>query len=216
MTCRLPSRLAPIAVAAAALSLSAGGTAQSQSADVLLDCSACHDSTASTPARPSVPGPFPDLSGQPARYIAHQLEAYRKGLRQHRQMEKTATALGDGGAPAMARLYADAPQPDLRPPAREEADTTGWSLAVNGAWERGVPPCASCHGVSADDTGRLAPILIGRDPAYLAHELRAYAAGDRRSDTMGRMRAFAAQLTPSEIDAVAEYYGAWRSQEDEP
>lgn len=206
----------PLAATLAAAALVGSATpAPAQSANVILECSSCHTNSQASAEPPAVTSPFPDLSGQPARYIAHQLHAYRLGLRQHRQMQQTATALGAGGAGAMARLYADAPRRKGEQASDPGDNPAGHALAVEGAWERGVPPCASCHGVSVEKTGRLAPILYGHDAGYLAHELRAYASGQRRSDTMGRMRTFAAQLTQAEIDAVAEYYASFAQTGDE-
>lgn len=187
-------------------------TVAAQSADVLLNCSNCH-----TLQSDSVPSPYPVLNGQPARYIERQLQAYRNGLRAHPQMQQTATALGEG-AGAMARLYADAPVPDLQ--LRAEPSSQALSLIEDGDWSRGLPPCASCHGMSKDDEMRIAPRLHGQPGGYLAAQLRAYADGSRRSDPMGRMRAFSQRLSSEEIGTLADYYEAWRpsveTQEDRP
>lgn len=190
----------PLVLAAALL---ATGPALGQGADVLLNCSACH--TVGPAREGAVPSPFPNLNGQPARYLARQLEAYREGLRQHPQMQATAIALGQG-AGAMARLYADAPVPDLSGTGAAGDFPEAERLVAEGDWDRGLPPCASCHALDPDERGRLMPRLHGHPAPYLARQLRAYASGERRSDTMGRMRAFAAELTEAEIDALAAYY----------
>ncbi|WP_306118844.1 MULTISPECIES: c-type cytochrome [unclassified Roseitalea] len=214
--CRIARLALGLGLVAGAAIVAATSPSPGQSADVLLECSSCHGSGQALPGRQStMQTPFPDLDGQPARYLDRQLDAFRLGLRKHRQMQSTATALGEGGAPAMARLYADAPAGQWQAPASDELNENGRALALEGAWERGVPPCASCHGPSAQQSGRLAPVLYGQDAAYLAHELRRYANGERRSDTMGRMRAYAGQLSQSEIQAVADYYGAWTAKQEQ-
>lgn len=179
--------------------------AQAQSSDVLLNCPACHRVGPERDGASAANLVFPDLNGQPARYVERQLHAFREGLRQHRQMQLTAVALGEG-AGAMARLYADAPRPDLeRDP---EADSV--PLVTQGDWSRGLPPCASCHALDPeDDRARATPRLHGQPETYLQAQLRAYAEGERRSDPMGRMRAFAAKLEPGEIAALAAYYASW-------
>lgn len=174
--------------------------AHAQPADVLLNCSACHRVRAAPDARPSI---YPDLRGQPARYIVRQLYAFRNGLRQHRQMRQTAVMLGQGDA-AMARLYTEAPVPELSPPQAEMPP-----LVADGDWERGLPPCESCHSLDPGERGRLAPRLHGQNANYLSGQLRAYAEGRRMSDPMGRMRAFADELSESEISALADWYAGW-------
>ena len=189
-----------------AAALAAAGPAGAQGADVLLNCSACH--TVGPPREGAVPSPYPNLNGQPARYLARQLEAYREGLRQHPQMQATAMALGQG-AGAIARLYADAPAPELTRTRAAGAAPVAERLVVEGDWDRGLPPCASCHALEPDARGRLMPRLHGHPAPYLARQLRAYASGARRSGPMGRMRAFAAELTEAEIGALADYYASW-------
>lgn len=181
-------------------------SASAQSADILLNCSSCH---AVGPDRPVAGAAFPDLNGQPIRYLERQLEAFQVGDRHHRQMELTATALGDGTG-AMARLYSGAPLPDLS----RRMDGATPALVTEGDWDRGLPPCASCHSLSPDDDrARTAPRLHGQPEGYLAAQLEAYADGNRTSDPMGRMRAFAARLDAGEIAELSRYYAAWQISE---
>lgn len=206
-------RLFYIASTAACLGLAQG--AGGQGADILLNCVSCH-TLAPDPAQGTTtrmpPSPYPNLNGQSARYLEHQLRAYRLGQRQHPQMQATATALGQGAA-AMARMYADAPAPRLV--FREDAGdhAAAKRLVDEGDWSRGLPPCASCHALDPDDRARLSPRLHGHPAPYLSRQLRAYADGTRHSGTMGRMRAFASQLTEQEISELAAYYAAWRSED---
>ena len=188
--------------------------APAQSVDLLLNCSACH--TIGAAANPGLASRYPVLNGQPAPYITRQLDAHRTGKRQNRQMILTAQALGDGGAPAMARMYAYAYLPELVFTGDPEAMGTALDLHENGARERGVPSCKSCHAV--DDVGgiamssRNAPRLHGQTGPYIAQKLRAYASGARTTGPMGRMQAFAGQLSEAEIDALAAYYAAFQQE----
>lgn len=190
-----------------ALALIPASRAGGQGANVLLNCSSCH--TVGPPlADNRPPSPYPNLNGQPARYIERQLEAYREGWRQHPQMQATATALGEGAA-AMARLYADAPAPELTYTGAAGAFPDALRLITEGDWSRGLPSCASCHALDPQDRARLSPRLHGHPAPYLERQLRAYAEGTRRSDPMGRMRAYAGQLTEDEMTELARYYAAW-------
>lgn len=200
-------RVLPLVLAAV---LPSGALAQS--ADLLLNCSSCH---ALTPE--AVPSLYPSLNGQPARYLERQLDAYRMGLRRHPQMQQSAIALGEG-AGAMARMYADAPVPQLEQHA--ELPPAAIALVEEGDWSRGLPSCASCHGMAEAGEMRVAPRLHGQPAGYLARQLRAYADGTRQSGPMGRMRAYSERLSSQEITALADYYAAWRparaTQEDRP
>lgn len=186
--------------------------ASGQSADILLNCSNCHVLGSRTADRTGTPNPYPDLNGQPARYISHQLQAFRSGLRIHPQMQQTALWLDQGDA-AMARMYADAPAPDLIP--GHSADhQQALALITQGDWDRGLPPCSSCHTLDRKDHAPMAPRLQGQPRVYLGDQLRAYASGVRKSDPMARMRAYAERLTPGEISALAAYYADWQSREE--
>ena len=72
--------------------------------------------------------------------------------------------------------------------------------------ERGIPPCAACHGPGGHKLG--APALQGQHAAYIERQLAAFAQGMRRNDINEQMRIIAAQLTPVEMHALGVYYGA--------
>ena len=196
-------------MALAGLSQGAGA----QSADILLNCSACHIVGADKTARATGRAVYPDLNSQPARYLERQLMAFRTGLRRHPQMQQTAVTLGPG-AGAMARLYADAPTPDLGMHAADADHDAAILLVEDGDWSRGLAPCASCHALDPQDRARLAPRLHGQPETYLGAQLRAYADGTRRSDTMGRMRAYSERLSADDIAALAAYYAAWQASQE--
>lgn len=173
--------------------------------NAILDCTSCHVTSGPPPEEAAF---YPVLNGKPARYIERQLRAFREGDRHHPQMSATATALGEGAA-AAARMYADLPplrvtEPEGEPPA----------LVSEGDWERGIAPCSMCHGLEEDMRAPLSPLLHGQPRGYLAQELRAYADGSRRSDPMGRMRAYASRLTEGEIGALADWYAGAREGVD--
>lgn len=192
-------------------SLTLTGAVHGQGADVLLDCSACHTVGSSSQRGAALPSLYPNLNGQSARYLAYQLHAYRTGLRQHPQMQASATALGEGAA-AMARLYADAPAPQLSYQGAPGAFPKAERLVTQGDWSRGLPSCASCHALDAEKRAQLSPRLHGHPAAYLTRQLRAYADGTRRSGHLGRMQAFSALLTEAEISELAEYYAAFKAE----
>lgn len=200
---------------AAGVALLASGPAASQSSDILLNCTSCHSLSNTEAPR------YPVLNGQPVNYLIEQLAAFRSGERTHPQMRRTAIALGAEGAPAMARMYADAPPPALAPPPEEERFADAVRLMTEGAWERGIAPCASCHLLpGADDDGietgaHDAPWIHGQPETYLAGTLRAFASGERDTGGLRRMQAYAERLTDNEIADLSAYLAGYATTEDE-
>ncbi|MFD0857883.1 c-type cytochrome [Roseovarius aquimarinus] len=191
----------------------ATGPAFSQSDNILLDCTSCH--SLSSEASPA----YPVLNGQPVLYLIEQLDAYRTGNRAHQQMQRSALALREGGAPAMARMYADAPAPELTLMGDRPEFETAMKLDAEGAWERGIPPCSSCHvsptaeRTNIDPGAHASPRIHGQSEAYLAGILRAYASGERETGGLRRMQAYAERLTDEEIAALASYLAAFKPVE---
>lgn len=75
------------------------------------------------------------------------------------------------------------------------------------AAEATVPPqvqaCASCHGPQGRSAAADIPHLAGQQPRYLARQLEAFRAGERKSELM---QAIAGQLTAQDIQALAQYW----------
>jgi cytochrome c553 len=65
--------------------------------------------------------------------------------------------------------------------------------------------CQACHGLDGNSSIADNPKLGGQYPDYLAKALRDYKSGLRKNPVMA---AFAAQLTPQEIDNLAAYYAS--------
>lgn len=91
----------------------------------------------------------------------------------------------------------------LPPPAGKGAGNAGGEAIYHqGIAERGLPACASCHGVSGEGIGQEFPRLAGQEAKYLKAQLKEFRAGSRDSAIMN---AAATALQDEEIDAVAEY-----------
>jgi cytochrome c553 len=82
------------------------------------------------------------------------------------------------------------------------ADSRGETIAEHGT-ANGVPPCASCHGVSYQGTPAMkAPALAGLSKAYILARLAHYASPAGKNPSM---RLVATALTPADSAAVAAY-----------
>ncbi|MEW6513153.1 MAG: c-type cytochrome [Pseudomonadota bacterium] len=64
--------------------------------------------------------------------------------------------------------------------------------------------CAACHGVDGNSTDPQYPKLAGMDQEYLMRQLKAFAAGKRRDETMAGI---IAGIDPVDFSTLAAYYG---------
>jgi cytochrome c553 len=80
----------------------------------------------------------------------------------------------------------------------------------------GSPPalaglCASCHGVAGLSPVATYPNIAGQNEGYIAYALKQYQTHQRLGAQAGMMAAVAAQLSPSDISALAAYYASLKS-----
>lgn len=168
-------------------------------------CAACHGSL----GEGSPDGAYPRLAGLNAGYLNKQLRDYRSGSRRNPVMEPIAYGLSDEEANRASLWFASA-EPHAAPPARRDAQliARGAILARDGAWDRGIPPCASCHGATGLGAGSAFPALAGQSAPYLERQIHAWRLGWRRNDPMGLMKGVANSLTGPELRAAAAYYAS--------
>jgi cytochrome c553 len=176
---------------------------------VALNCAACHGE-----GGVSTQGMFPTLAGMDAAAIYKQLDDFRSGKRSWGVMNAIAKALSDKDSADVAAYFASLPAaltaagPGTTP--RLEAigareDSAVRRLVFVGDPQRGIPPCAACHGPLGYKTG--APPLTGQQAAYIQRQLAAFAQGIRQNDINGQMRTPAKQLKPDEMHLIAAFYG---------
>ena len=197
-----------IAWTSATLAQVASGSKE-RGAFIALNCGACHGER-------GVSGLslIPTLAGMDTAVIYKQLDDYRSGKRLWGVISAIANALSVQNSADVAVYFAGLAD-GLSPVTGEGVPGSGRSLRQDdptlrlvfaGDPQRGVPPCAACHGPDARKLG--APSLKGQHAAYIERQLAAFAQGLRRNDINQQMRVIAAQLTPGEMHAVASYYGA--------
>lgn len=155
----------------------------------------------------------PRLAGLDAGYLAKQLRDLGSGLREGAVMHAMAVLLSDAEVAAVSDYYAALPPPGVSAKPSKNASNAAVEkvrdLVEWGDWsDRRLPACARCHGPSGNGIGAYFPGLAGQQPGYLATQLQAWKRGARANDPLGLMRAVAAQLTPAEIEGLADYYAA--------
>jgi cytochrome c553 len=199
---RTPSRIAWIS---STLGQIRAGNAQHGSF-IALNCTACHGEGGVGKSTL-----IPILAGMDSAAIFKQLDDYRSSKRPWGVMGAIAKALSTQDSADVAAYFAARPN-GLAALARggslhakAESDSAR-RLAFIGDEQRGIPPCTACHGPNGYKIG--APPLAGQPVAYIERQLAAFAQGLRQNDINEQMRAIARQLTPSEMHALAAFYGA--------
>jgi cytochrome c553 len=182
-----------------------GASAQEGSAEAgrakSATCAACHgvDGNSVTPE-------WPSLAGQHPSYIARQIRAFKNGERTDVTMKPFADMLSDQDILDIAAYFSSQkPTPKGADPALV---SLGQQIYRGGVPERGIAACIACHGPQGDGNPLAAyPRLSGQHSAYVAKQLRAYAADERRSDVdlNQMMRNVAGALYEDEIRALASY-----------
>jgi cytochrome c553 len=199
MTAKLAATLAMLAALGCSAASHAAGTkeaGQSKSTP----CVACHgvDGNSANPEWPSVAGQHPA-------YIARQLKAFRAGERQNPLMTPMAAPLSDQDIDDLSAYFSSQPIHGAgeTDPAKLKL---GQRVYRSGNVNSKVTSCAGCHGPDGrgnEPAGYAS--LQGQHATYVAAQLRAYRAGERKTDPNEMMRNVAALLSDEEIDAVASY-----------
>jgi cytochrome c553 len=198
----------PTRIAWTAVTLAQVGSANTQNgAFIALNCGGCHGDRGISQS-----SLIPTLAGMDAAVIYKQLDDYRSGKRSWGVMGAIASALSAQDSADVAAYFA-ALGNGLAPVAGEPLPHGGRSsrqrdpatrLVFAGDPQRGIPPCAACHGPGGHKLG--APPLQGQHAAYLGRQLLAFGQGMRRNDINQQMRVVAEQLAPEEVDAVSLFY----------
>jgi cbb3-type cytochrome c oxidase subunit III len=184
-------------------------------------CMACHG-----PSGNSSNPEWPNLAGQNAAYIEHQLHLFHDGRRTGKMgdasasmMPAMATALTNQNIEDVAAYYSQ------QTPAGLEADPSYWQAGQkiyrNGDSARSIPACAACHGPSGRGNPAAGyPALRAQHAVYVVKQLNAYS-GDVRyaknehgasfgGDNAAIMRTIASRLNDEDMRNVASYIQGMR------
>jgi cytochrome c553 len=172
-------------------------------------CSNCHGVTGV-----AVSPNFPNLAGQVEPYVVEQLNAFKSHSRQDptgfEYMWGLSRSLTEEQIKGLAAYYASQTlvrQPIEGDPSRLEA---GKALFRSGVSEKGVPPCASCHGPEGQGVGAF-PRLAGQHADYVMKQLVVFQRTDERPEG-AVMKVIAHGLTQENIEDVAAYVQALGNQ----
>ena len=144
----------------------------------------------------------PRLAAIDAGYLERQLIAFADGRRDHAQMSWIAKRLDPAERRAVAAYYAAMPFDGRQ---RGRSATAATNLYLRGDPERGIPACATCHGVNGEGIGPANPPLAGQPAAYLAAQLDEWRRSSRRSDPGGVMLGISQLLSPRETAGLSRH-----------
>lgn len=167
-----------------------------------LACASCHgiDGAGLAQAR------YPALAAMPSEYIVKQLEDFKSGTRSNTTMREIAAGMNAQEMLIAANYYAALPRPKGKTVQASARDfERGALLAVNGAWDRDIPPCFKCHGANGTGIAPYFPPLAGQHAGYIVKQLQDWRTGQRKNDAVGLMKAIADRLNDEDIRALGEY-----------
>lgn len=175
----------------------------SRLSETLRSCARCHGPRGEGRGD----GAAPPLGGQPAAYLEGALAAYAAGERHSGTMESVASALSPGEMRELAAYFSGRRSPPPRPASDPAAVERGEALARRGLPARGVPACASCHGLARKDTRGEYPALAGLPAGYIVLQLELLREQRRGgSPYVHLMSSVARRLRPEDIRDAAAYY----------
>jgi cytochrome c553 len=150
---------------------------------------------------------FPNLAAQRPDYVVAQLKEFRSHSRRDPEgfeyMWGVARQLTDQQIDDLAAYYA------AQPPARQGAERgasqvdDGRKLFAEGAPDRGIPACSSCHGDHGQGLATF-PRLAGQHADYIAKQLLVFRRVEERPSAAA-MQAVAHQLTAADIANAAAF-----------
>ena len=165
-------------------------------------CAACHGMDGNSQV-----AQWPKIAEQHEGYLARQTRLVREQMREVPQMYPIVQNLSDEDIADISAWYASQ---TIKPGVADEALVEqGRALYHGGNRESGVPSCMGCHGPAGNGIpGAGFPMVRAQHATYTADRLRSYRDGETNgpNDPYSKiMVGVAANLTDSEIEAVASY-----------
>lgn len=172
-------------------------------------CASCHGMEGAGNSA----GGYPALAQMPQAYFTKQIADFKSGTRSNAAMSPIAKALTPEDAEAAASFYAALSRPQSpSAPADAGMVARGENLAINGAWDRGLPACFKCHAPGGTGIAPSFPPIAGQHVGYTVSQLQAWKAGTRTNDPLLLMKTVAEKLSDDEMRAVAAYLASLGTQ----
>ena len=142
-----------------ATTLAAPPAIVTQGKGAAIACASCHGMEGAGNSA----GGYPALAQMPQAYFTKQIADFKSGTRTNAIMTPIAKALTPEDAEAAASFYAGLPRPQSpSAPADAGLVARGENLAINGAWDRGLPACFKCHAPGGTGVAPSFPPIAGQ------------------------------------------------------
>jgi cytochrome c553 len=168
-------------------------------------CSNCHGPTGNSKS-PN----FPNLAGQQVAYLVAQLQGFKGQSRRdpagYEYMWGLSHNLTDKQIQELAAHFAAENPERQQVEGKAERIEAGKGIFAAGIPDKGIPPCASCHGVNGLGNATF-PRIAGQHIDYLVKQLSIFQrTNERPAATL--MKTVAHNLTGNDIENVAAYLQA--------
>ena len=172
-------------------------------------CSNCHGATGNSKS-PN----FPNLAGQQEVYVVAQLSGFKAHSRQDpagfEYMWGISHNLTDKQIQELAAHFAAEKPERQRIEGKPERIAAGKTIFTGGIPDKGIPPCASCHGPEGNGNATF-PRIAGQHADYLVKQLTVFQRTNERPGATV-MKTVAHNLTRENIVNVADYLQAMSNQ----
>jgi len=157
---------------------------------------------------------FPSLAGQPAGYIAKQIQDFKEADRRNATMTSIALGINEADTQHIGAFYeSQIKTPIVKNITHLKTDaektallTLGKKLYDNGNADTGQAACFVCHGKNGDALVELnVPNLANQPPQYLISTLNEFKNRKRTNDGERVMRRIIDTMSSEQIEAVAYY-----------
>lgn len=202
--------LATLLVMAASIAVAAPPAIVTQGNGAAAACASCHGADGAGNAQAG----YPALAQLPQTYLTKQIADFKSGTRSNPVMTPIAKGLSTEDSKSAARYFANLAHPKTKPVTGDPVlIARGQNLALNGAWDRQVPPCFKCHAAGGLGVPPVFPPIAGQHAAYTVSQLLAWKSGARSNDPQKLMKTVAENLTDDDVHSVAEYLATLGMQE---
>lgn len=167
-------------------------------------CQGCHGEEGIS-AAPN----FPNLAGQFQRYLERQIHDFQSARRTDPTMSGMAASITEEeDLKDIAAYFSSRKRMAGVPGGKKDLVEKGKVIFFEGNPDTGVYACSNCHGENGygkNAQNNVFPVISGQTKDYIVKQLTDFRSGERHNDPAGMMGSVAKKMTPSEIDAVAEF-----------
>lgn len=170
-------------------------------------CAVCHGKE----GRATNAGYYPRIAGKPEGYLYNQLQNFKTGRRHNAAMGHLLQHMSDDYLREIAGYFAalDLPYPAAQAPAlTAQQQLAAKQLVFEGAPQRKIPACVSCHGHEMAGMLPATPGLLTLPSDYLIGQLGAWRTGQRAATAPDCMAEVARRLTGDDIEVVSRWLSA--------